>query len=152
MSFHRILPDSSYLSGAILKFLSKFWRKNEFSSVKCLSLRSFKFFSSLVQLFHSSSLRSASTILRGVSRRHSRILKTEQEFLFNPVHSLKDSWFKLDAILSYLFPIVRILSTHLEQFRSLFSLVLRSSSSQNYSFQLAALVLQILPVHRSSDL
>ena len=45
-----------------------------------------------------------------------------------------------------------ILFTHSEQFRSLFSLILRSPSSQNYSFQLSARFLQILPVHHSSIL
>ena len=39
-SFPRILPDSSYSLGIILKS-SKVWRKNELSSVKCLSPRSF---------------------------------------------------------------------------------------------------------------
>ena len=39
-SFPRILPDSSYSPGVILKS-SKVWRKNELSSVKCLSPRSF---------------------------------------------------------------------------------------------------------------
>ena len=47
-SFPRILPDSSYSPGVILKS-SKVWRKNELSSVKCLSPRSSRFFSSLAQ-------------------------------------------------------------------------------------------------------
>ena len=50
------------------------------------------------------------------------------------------------------FWIVRILFTYPEQFRSLFSLILWRPSYQNYSFQLSALILQILPVLRSSDL
>ena len=45
-----------------------------------------------------------------------------------------------------------ILFTHPEQFRSLFSLILWSPSSHNYSFQLSTLVLQIIPVHHSSIL
>ena len=82
-SFPRILPDSSYFPEAIFKFLFEVWRKNELSLVKCFSPRSFKFFSSLAQLFHSS-FRSASIIIGGVSRRHSRILKTEEDFSLNP--------------------------------------------------------------------
>ena len=52
-SFPRILPDSSYSPGVILKS-SKVWRKYELSLVKCLSPRSFKFFSSSFNLsnFH----------------------------------------------------------------------------------------------------
>ena len=49
-SFPRILPDSSIFLGATSKS-SKVWCKNELSSVKCLSPRSFKFFSLLVQPF-----------------------------------------------------------------------------------------------------
>ena len=39
----RILPDSSYFSGAS-QIHCKVWRKNELSSVRCLSPRSFQFF------------------------------------------------------------------------------------------------------------
>ena len=78
-SFPRILPDSSYFPRAILKFLFEVWRKNDLSSVKCLSPRSSKFFSSLVQLFYSYLFRSVSTIHGGVSHRLSHHLKTKEE-------------------------------------------------------------------------
>ena len=45
---------------------------------------------------------------------------------------------------------VRILFTHPEQFRSLFSLILWNSSSQNYSFSAFSSRSRILPVHHSS--
>ena len=90
-SFPRILPDSSYSPGVILKS-SNVWRKNELSSVKCLSPRSFKLFSSLVQLFYSSLFRSVSTIHGGVTHRLFQFLKTKEEFLLNLIRSLKDSW------------------------------------------------------------
>ena len=77
--FPRILPDSSIFPGAILNSF-EVWRKYELSSVKCLSPRSFKIFSSLVQLFHSSLFRSISIILGVVSHRHSLHLDTEEDF------------------------------------------------------------------------
>ena len=52
-SFPRILPDSSYSPRASLNSF-EVWRKNELSSVECLSPRSVKFFPSLAQPFHSS--------------------------------------------------------------------------------------------------
>src|SRR3954467_15933937 len=48
----------------------------------CLSPRSFKIFSSLIQPFQFSS-RSISTVHGGVSHHHSQHLKTEEEFLLN---------------------------------------------------------------------
>ena len=78
-SFPRILPDSSNFPGAS-KILFKVWRKNELSSVKCLSPRSFKFFSLLFQPFYSSWFRSASIIHGGVSHHHYQHLKTKEEF------------------------------------------------------------------------
>ena len=84
----------------------------------------------------------------GVSRRHSQILKTKEGLLLNSY-----PFFQRFMVQAWRHPlifisIVRILFTHPEQFRSLFSLILRSSSSQNYSF----VVLQIIPVHHSSIL
>ena len=91
-SFPRILPDSSNFPG-VSKILFKVWRKDGLSSVICLSPRSFKFFSLLIQPFYSSWFRSASTIHGGVSHHHSQILKTEEEFFLHILlHSLQDSW------------------------------------------------------------
>ena len=61
-SFSRILPDSSNFSGVILKFIAKFHARMNFSSVICISPRSFKFFASLVQPFQFL-FRSVSTIV-----------------------------------------------------------------------------------------
>ena len=68
------------------QILFEVWRKNDSSSVICISPRSFKFFSSLAQLFHSS-FRCASIILGGVSRRH---LKTEEEFYLHILSVLSE--------------------------------------------------------------
>ena len=83
-SFPRILPDSSNFPGAIPKFLSKFDVRMNSHQSHAFSKIDFKSFSLLAQPFCFSFSRSISTIHGGVSRRHSRILKTEEEFLLNP--------------------------------------------------------------------
>ena len=50
----------------------------------------------------------------------------------------------------YCFRLWDILFTHPEQSRTPFSLILRRLSLRDYSFQLSAIVLQILPVHHSN--
>ena len=92
MSFPRILPDSSYFPGAILKFLFEVWRKNELSSVSCFSPRPVEFFSLLVQPFY---------YHFGVSQQFTvvflvvilRLWRPKKNFLSILLHSLQDSWF-----------------------------------------------------------
>ena len=129
------------LSGAILKFLFEVWRKNDLSSVKCLSPRSFKFFSSLAQLFHSS-FRCASIILGGASRFHSHHLKTKEVFSVNLV--LFSSRFMLlvrgHPLIIVL--IVKILFTYPEKFKSLLSLLSGVHQFRFIHSQLSVIILQ----------
>ena len=72
-----VIFSGSYLTllifpGATLNSF-EVWRKNDLSSVKCLSPRSVKFFSSLAQSLRFWFFRSASSIIGGVSCRHSQI-------------------------------------------------------------------------------
>ena len=81
----------------------------------------------------------ASIILGSVSRCHSHLLKTEEKFPFNlaPFSSRFVILVCCHPLVIVL--IVRIFFTHPEQFKILFSLFLRSPSSQNLfilSFQL----------------
>ena len=82
-SFPRILPDSSNSFRSYSQIHCKVWRKNELSSVKCLSPRSFKLFLLLAQPLCFSFSWSISTIHGGVSHRHSQHLKTEEVFPLN---------------------------------------------------------------------
>ena len=79
-SFPRILPDSSNFPGAIPKFFSKFDVRMNFHQSDAFSKIAFKFFWSLIQPLYSSLSRSVSAIHGGVSRRHSQLLKSEEEF------------------------------------------------------------------------
>ena len=149
-SFSRILPDSYNFFGSIPKFFSKFdLRMNYHQS--CLSPRSFKFFSLLVQPFQFS-FRSASIILDGVSHRHSHHLKTEEEFLLNPY-----PFFQRCVVQAWCHPLIIVFDCENSfqpsgVIQSIFSLIIRSPSSKIYSFSVCSYHSPILPVHRSSDL
>ena len=70
----------------------------------------------------------------GVSHCHSQILKTEEEFYLHIISVLSEIRGSSSSPSSHNCLIVRILFIHLEQFRSLFSLFIRSPSSKTYSF------------------
>ena len=93
--------------------------------------------------------RSASIIHGGVSRRHSRILKTEEEFLFNLAPSSSRFVILASSHPLVIVLIVKILFTHPEIFKSLLSLIIRSPSIQIYSFSVCSYHSPILPVLRS---
>ena len=112
----------------------------------------FNFFSSLVQPFYLS-FRSISTIHGGVSRRNSQIMKTEEEFSLNlaPFSSRFVVLVQGHPLIIVL--IVSILFTYPEHFMSCFPFLSSEGHLfKYYSFQLAAHILQILPVHQSNIL
>ena len=151
-SFPRILPDSSNFPGAIPKFLSKFDVRMDFIS-QLLSKIAFKFFSLLIQPLYSSLFRSVSTSHGGVSRRHSRILKTEEEFLLNPY-----SFSQRGVVQAWCHPLIIVFdcgnSFHSSgAFHELFQFL--SSEGHHVIIlhsQRVPIVLQILPVNRSNIL
>ena len=150
-SFPRILPDSSNFPGAS-KILFNVWRKNELSSVKCLSPRSVKFFSSLVQPFYSS-FRSASKIHGGVSCCHSRIFKTKEEFLLNPY-----PFFQRFMVLTCCHPFIIVFNcensfhTHPKHFMGSFHFIHSKAIMSEILILNIQLSFPILLVHRSSIL
>ena len=100
-SFPRILPDSSYFPGVILKFFSKFDVRMNYhqSNVFLQDLSNYFIVGSTFIIF----IRSASTILGGVSHHHSQILKTEEDFLLILLHSLLSDEFKSSFGVDHIF-------------------------------------------------
>ena len=131
----RILPDSFFFR-SYSQILFQVWRKNELSSVKCLSPWSFKFFHRWFNLsnFNPGDLNNLVVFLI--------VIPTFEDRRRVPLKSCP--FFQRFMVLALCHPliivlIVRILFTHLEQFKILFSLFLRRPSSQNLfilSFQL----------------
>ena len=112
-----------------------------FSSIKCFSPRSFKFFSSLAQLFHSS-FRCASIIHGGVSHRNSQILKTEEEFSLNLAPFSLRFVVLVQGHPLIIVLIVSIRFTYPEQFKSLLSLLSEVHQFRFIHSQLSVIILQ----------